>query len=53
MTTQTKRTSFFEDDNSRLVFSLIYRTSTRSENKCPSFKFVWKNFAPPRVKFFG
>jgi len=32
---------------------IIYRASTREEQPCPSFKFVWRNFAPPRVKFFG
>ena len=48
-----KRTSFFEDDSHKLISSMIYRASTQGELPCPSFKFVWKNFAPPRVKFFG
>ena len=25
----------------------------RGDQTCPSFNFVWRNFAPPRVKFFG
>ena len=25
----------------------------RCDQTCPSFDFVWQNFAPPRVKFFG
>lgn len=48
-----KRTSFFEDDSHRLISSVIYHSSTQGDQPCPSFKFVWKNFAPPRVKFFG
>lgn len=53
MTLKDKRESFFENDNHHLMSSLIYRTSTRGDHECPSFKFIWRNFAPPRVKFFG
>lgn len=32
---------------------MIYRASIRGEQKTPSFDFVWRNFAPAHVKFFG
>lgn len=48
-----QRTCFFEDDSHRLITRVIYQTSTRGEQACPSCAFVWKNFAPPRVKIFG
>jgi hypothetical protein len=48
-----QRVSFFQDDSRRLMSGLIYRASTRGDQPCPAFKFVWSNFAPPRVKFFG
>jgi hypothetical protein len=41
--TPDKRTSFFEDDNHRLMSGLIYRTWTRGDHECPSFKFIWRN----------
>jgi len=43
-----QRVSFFQDDNRRLMSGLIYRASTRGDQPCPAFKFVWRNFAPPR-----
>jgi hypothetical protein len=43
----------FEDINHRLLSGLIYKAATRGDHGCPSYTFVWKNFAPPRVKFFG
>ena len=48
-----QRTSFFEDDSHRLISGVIYLPSTKGDQVCPSFEFVWKNFAPPRVKLFG
>lgn len=48
-----QRTCFFEDDSHRMITRVIYQTSTRGEQACPSYSFVWKNFAPPRVKIFG
>jgi hypothetical protein len=36
-----------------MITRVIYQTSTRGEQACPSYSFVWKNFAPPRVKIFG
>jgi len=44
---------FFEDDRQRLQTSLIYKASSQSGSTCPSFSFLWRNFAPPRVKMFG
>jgi hypothetical protein len=41
------------DINHRLLSGLIYKAATRGDHGCPSYTFVWKNFAPPRVKFFG
>lgn len=32
---------------------MIYKTSSRGDQLCPSFHFVWRNFAPPRVKIFA
>jgi hypothetical protein len=37
----------------RLLAGLIYKASTRGDHQCASYTFVWCNFAPPRVKFFG
>ncbi|XP_066324143.1 uncharacterized protein [Miscanthus floridulus] len=51
--TPDQRSSFFEDEGHRLLSRAIYRTSTRGDHVCPSYKFAWANFAPPRVKFFG
>lgn len=48
-----ERSSFFEDGQHRLLAGLIYKASTRGDHRCASYAFVWCNFAPPRVKFFG
>jgi len=48
-----QRSSFFEGIDHRLRSGLIYKSSTRGDHASPSFEFVWRNFAPPRVKFFG
>jgi hypothetical protein len=48
-----QRLCLFEDDTKRLLSGLIYKASTQGDRDCPSYAFVWKNFAPPRVKFFG
>ena len=32
---------------------MIYKTSVRGDQKLPSFDFIWRNFAPPREKFFA
>jgi hypothetical protein len=45
--------SFFEDDSHKLISRVIYHSSTQGDEVCPSFKFIWKNFAPPMVKFIG
>ena len=34
-------------------YSEINKTSVREDQKLPSFDFIWRNFAPPRVKFFA
>ena len=47
------RASFFEDGDHRLLAGLIYKASARGDHQCASYNFVWCNFAPPRVKFFG
>jgi hypothetical protein len=47
------RSCFFADYNQRLLSGMIYRASMRSDSTCPSYQFLWKNFAIPRVKFFG
>ena len=47
------RTSFYQHGDAKLLSSVIYRASTRADQPCPSFKFVWRHFAPPRVKFFA
>ena len=43
----------FETEDHKLRSGLIYRASMRGEQTCPAFDFVWRNFAPPRVKFLG
>ena len=35
------------------MLGLIYKASTHGDHDCASYSFVWKNFAPLRVKFFG
>lgn len=47
------RSCFFADNKQRLLSGMIYRASMRSDSTCPSYQFLWKNFAIPRVKFFG
>lgn len=47
------RSCFLADSNQRLMAGMIYRASTRGDDTCPAFQFVWKNFATPRVRFFG
>lgn len=44
--------AFAKNDN-KLAADLIYKASIRGEQQRPSFDFVWRNFAPPRVKFFS
>jgi len=51
--TPDQRTSFFQDEAGRLMSGVIYWVSTKMEQPCPSYKFVWRNFAPPRVKIFA
>ena len=48
-----ERSCFFEDGGHRLVSGLIYKASKRGDHDYASYSFVWKNFAPPRVKFSG
>jgi hypothetical protein len=36
-----QRTSFFEDDSHRLISGVIYRSSTKGDQVCPSFEFVF------------
>jgi hypothetical protein len=47
------RSCFFADNNQHLLSGLIYKASMRSNSTCPSYQFIWKNIAIPRVKFFG
>jgi hypothetical protein len=50
-----ERSSFFAANGHRLELdtSQFYRTSTQSGHRSQSYSFVWKNYATPRVKFFG
>jgi hypothetical protein len=48
-----QRMSFYQERDVKLLSGVIYRASTRDDQPCPSFKFVWRNFSPPRVKFFA
>ena len=43
----------FEKEDHKLATALIYRASIREEQQLPSFAFVRRNFAPPRVRFFA
>jgi hypothetical protein len=48
-----ERSSFFAANGHRLDTSQLYRTSTQSGHRSQSYSFLWKNYAPPKVKFFG
>ncbi|CAN6250750.1 unnamed protein product [Urochloa humidicola] len=37
----------------RLSTSKIYRAATAQEQQCPHANFIWKNRAPPKVRFFA
>jgi len=50
---QDERNSFFAAVGNLLDTGQLYRASTQSGERCQSYEFVWKNYAPPRVKFFG
>jgi hypothetical protein len=47
------RSCFFADSNQRLISGMIYTASMKGDEACPAYQFVWKNFALPRVRFFG
>lgn len=51
--TPDDRICVFAKHDGKLPAGMIYRASIRGEQKLPSFDFVWRNFAPPRVKFFA
>jgi hypothetical protein len=44
---------FLEDVNHKLQAGLIYHLSVQQGQQGPMHQFIWKNHAPPRVKFFG
>lgn len=51
-----ERSCFFEDNNqrlARLASGLVYKASVQGDHDFAGYSFVWKNFAPLRVKFFG
>ncbi|WVZ65394.1 hypothetical protein U9M48_014768 [Paspalum notatum var. saurae] len=45
--------SCFSTHDLRLDTAQIYRASTNEGASCQFAQFVWKSYAPPRVKFFG
>jgi len=47
------RRSNLQTSEGRLMTSKIYKLATSSENACDHYIFVWKNYAPPKVKFFA
>jgi hypothetical protein len=51
--TQDDRACVFAKQDGKLAAGMIYKTSIRGDQKLPSFDFIWRNFAPPRVKFFA
>lgn len=51
--TPDNRACAFIKKEGGLATSKIYKASTRGDQKVPSFAFIWNNFAPPRVMFFG
>lgn len=51
--TPDDRICVFAKHDGKLAAGMIYTASIRGEQKLPSFDFVWRNFAPPRVKFFA
>jgi hypothetical protein len=48
-----ERVCAFEKKDHKLATTMIYRASVRGDQKSPSFNFVWRNHAPPRVRFFA
>ncbi|CAN6338995.1 unnamed protein product [Urochloa humidicola] len=47
------RTSFYIGNRQQLSTSQLYRFSTSSGSECAMYKFIWRSYAPPRVKFFA
>ena len=43
---QDERNSFFAAVGNRLDTGQLYRASTQSGERCQSYEFVWKNYAP-------
>ena len=52
-TSPDDRVCAFTKNDNKLAADFIYKASIRGEQQLPSFDFVWRNFAPPRVKFFA
>jgi hypothetical protein len=44
---------WLRDDSHRLLFSVIYKSSTRGDRTCASLEFIGRNSALPQVKFYG
>lgn len=51
--TPDDRTRAFAKEGGKLAVGMIYKAFVRGDQKLPSFDFIWCNFTPPRVKFFG
>jgi hypothetical protein len=48
-----ERSSIFVKEDGSLHTSRLYNASTSSGVRAQFYEFVWRNYAPPRVKFFG
>jgi hypothetical protein len=48
-----EHSSIFVKEDGNLHTSQLYNASTRSGVRAQFYEFVWRNNAPPRVKFFG
>jgi hypothetical protein len=48
-----ERTCSFEEDDCKLDSTKVYRASTRLGESSEIFKFIWKSYALPQVKFFS
>lgn len=47
------RVSCLVDHKGKLKTSRLYKVLMSGEDPCPFARFIWKNRAPPRVRFFA
>ncbi|CAO2178466.1 unnamed protein product [Urochloa humidicola] len=50
---QDERHSSMSVTEHRLSTRRIYRATISQDHKCPHYRFIWRNHAPPKVRFFA